>query len=176
MTENINIWKLNRGIRKAKKSLERKHKDEFIPYRASLRLMCEKYAMPEYFTPILNRIYNEADKNELKMDYIYISLNDLEDIYLDSTSIIAFWDILKGYFDIEFLKEFRHWLSSMNNEEKFYWDFTKAMKTAKISQLEEHKQAYEKYNKVNKTDMCNRLLAIVNSEIDRRKLFKLIKL
>ena len=64
----------------------------------------------------------------------------------------------------------------MNNEEKFYWDFTKAIKTAKISQLEEHKQAYEKYNKVNKTDMCNRLLAIVNSEIDRRKLFKLIKL
>lgn len=176
MTENINIWKLNRRIRKAKKSLERKHKDEFIPYRASLRLMCEKYAMPEYFTPIRNRIYNEADKNELKMDYIYISLNDFEDIYLDSTSIIAFWDILKGYFDIEFLREFRHWLSSMNNEEKFYWDFTKAIKTAKISQLEEHKQAYEKYNKVNKTDMCNRLLAIVNSEIDRRKLFKLIKL
>ena len=133
MTENINIWKLNRGIRKAKKSLERKHKDEFIPYRASLRLMCEKYAMPEYFTPIRNRIYNEADKNELKMDYIYISLNDIEDIYLDSTSIIAFWDILKGYFDIEFLKEFRHWLSSMNNEEKFYWDFTKAIKTAKTA-------------------------------------------
>lgn len=176
MTEDISIWQFRRGIRKAKKKLERKHAEDFTPYRASLRLMCEKYALPEYFTPIRNRIYREADENELKMDYIYINLNDLEDIYLDSTSIIAFWDILKGYFDIDFLRDFRHWLSAVNEEEEFYFNFTKAIRTAKISQLKEHQQSYEKYNEVYKTDMCDRLLSLVNAELNHRKKFRFIKI
>lgn len=174
MTEDINIQQFYRGIRKAKKKLERKHADDFTPYRASLKLMCERYAKSEYFTPIRNRIYRESEESNL--DYVYINLNDLEDIYLDSTSIIAFWDILKGYFDIDFLRAFRRWLSVTNEEEKFYWDFAKAIKMAKISQLKEQQQAYEKYNEVYKTDMCDRLLSLINAELDRRKLFKLIKL
>lgn len=173
MTEDINIQQFRRGIRKAKKKLERKHTDDFTPYRASLKRMCEKYAKPEYFTPIRNRIYRESEESDL--DYVYINLNDLEDIYLDSTSIIAFWDILKGYFDIDFLIDFRRCLSVINEEEKFYWDFAKAIRTAKISQLKEQ-QGYEKYNEVYKTDMCDRLLSLINAELDRRKLFRLIRL
>ncbi|MGN0537155.1 MAG: hypothetical protein ACI4M3_04170 [Acutalibacteraceae bacterium] len=166
------VKKINRAIKKAKRELERKHEGEFMPYRASLRLMCEKYAIPEYFNAIRNRIYREAEKNDILNDYLYISLDNLEDIYFDSTGIVALWDILKGYFDEDFLRNFRRWLSAVNKEEEYYFNFAKAVKTAKISQLTDLKQAYEKYNEVNNTDLCGRALTIVQAEIDRRKCSK----
>lgn len=163
------VKEFNKAVKKAKKKLERQQKDEFIPYRASLKLMCEKHARPEYVAPIRNRILREIEECEILGDYAYFNPKDWDDIFLDYIGLMAFGDILEGYFDKEYLIDFSRWLKSLNKEEEHYFRFAKAVKVAEISQLEDLKQAFERYNENNNTNTMDRSIVIVENELERRK-------
>lgn len=164
--------KIFKKIRKTKKHLDKKHKDDFMPERLNLKALCKYHNKSEYFNQIRNRIYRATEQNEELNDYIFINIDDLENIYLDTDGIIMFREILLGYFDGNELADLMCEIRQQNEVHKFYYDFKTALKTFSTKQLKDYKQQFFSRIETGDKDICKVIIELIQAEIDSRNIIK----
>lgn len=126
-----------------------KHDDEFKPSTVSIREMCELHDGQKYFNQIRNRIYRELDQNLDMGDYIYINLEDKEDIRLTGDGVFIFFEILTGYFDENHVRDLCMYLCRKNRYEEKEYQLAHSFDGCTVPELKKLKETYSKYEAKN---------------------------
>lgn len=132
---------LTRRIRQAKKSKD----TEYIPYTASIYKMCMIANKPEYFLQIRNRIEREVEQSDDLSNYVWIDMDNPEDISLSNDGILIFFEILTSYFSEEDVRALLVYVMKMNREGREFYDYEHMFDSFTIEQLEDFIEGFKAY-------------------------------
>lgn len=130
-----------------------KHDNAFKPSTVSIRKMCELHDGQKYFNQIRNRIYRELDQDpDMGGDYVYINLEDKEDINLTGDGVFIFFEILTGYFDEDNVRDPCMYLCRKNRYEEKEYQLVHGFDNFTVPELKKLKETYSKYEAKNADD------------------------
>ena len=171
----MNEDQLNKKI--ANKIKKIKPDKGFTPYTMSLYKLCEQTGKPEYFNQIRNRIYRELEENESLSDYVRISTDHLENIFLCNDGVLIFSEILIDYFGEVEIKSIWMHMRELNKISKQEYDNEHMFDNFSISDLLYFIKVAKDPNLVNLKDekeIAARKIMIekAQAELKKRNVFK----
>ncbi|MVB12349.1 hypothetical protein CAFE_30830 [Caprobacter fermentans] len=151
------------------KKLDKQSKGKFIPSTFSVKKLCNVGGHPEYFNQIRNRIFRELSKDSTVGDYIYLSPEDLEDVWLSWRGAFFLDEVLTGYFSTEFIQYVVEIGRDIDRSKRADYDLHKELTGMSTSDLKDFINRFDEYLPGSKTDKAKQdLKELAQTELDGR--------
>lgn len=165
--------KLVKGIRKMSKAMG--NEDVFHPHYVTVNGLSEKVGHPEYAQQVKNRVWEKMNEDEKYMDYTMIDFNHPDDLCITADGVIAFFDILSGYFDPEALSgvaEYMHTLDEMDKSDmrikRIERERRQLMEQAPTAMLKGFVAEYKAHGTISGMKMDDETCSLMEAELKSR--------
>jgi len=153
------------------------------PAKINMRGICESYGHPEYYAQLANRMRNKvrAEPDGRFALHTFVDLEN-EDVYLDKQGILIWDDMLKGYFDEEWLDAMFDCVFFMDKEAQLEFEAIFLLQRTSSKTLRSWlKEDFSKHKVIQNSILAGKstlekteqsefwLKGLIKDELDRRK-------